>query len=175
MDDLEESRLITLAQAGLPHDTRCYEQLVRPYVSKIRRYCALILKNQTEAEDAAQEVLIKILLNLTRFRHDKRFSSWLFTIAHNECIDRLRRRREFVDIEHVKDELEMPDNAAEDLNELLQQLMPMLSILDQEILILRTAMGFEFAEIADATGMKLSAVKMRYQRLLTSIQKKLEK
>ena len=73
MQKFNEEQLVILAQDALPYDASFYQLLVKPYVTQLRGYCARLLNDQHEGEDAAQEVLIKILLNLKSFEWQQSF------------------------------------------------------------------------------------------------------
>ncbi len=172
MSELTERQLLILAQESLPYDTRFYEQLVKPYISMLKAYCSRILNDIDEAEDAVQEVLIKALKNLKSFKWNPSFKAWLFRIAHNECIDRIRQRQvteEFTDTFEVE-----PADDDNDFDAILADLIQHLSLIDKNILLLRYRTGLEFQEIADICDLKLSAVKMRHKRMLEQLKQQYE-
>src|SRR4029450_850793 len=83
-----ESELIERILSG---KTECFEQLVRPHVSRVLAIVRASLRNGADADDVAQEILIKAFTKLYQFRGEAQFSSWLYRIAFNE-IRQYRRR-----------------------------------------------------------------------------------
>src|ERR1039457_6387626 len=95
-----ESECIRRIVAGEKH---LFHELIRPCERAIYFLLLSLLKNETEAEDAAQETAIKVYLNLRNFRGDSQFRTWVLSIARNEGLGRLRgagpRREDSLDAE----------------------------------------------------------------------------
>ncbi len=168
MTTLNERQLVTLVQVNLPYDTRLFQQLITPYLPILKGYCAKLLNNQSDAEDVVQETIIKILTHLKNFKWAVSFKAWLFKIAHNECINKIRERR-WDTLEPNDEYLEniiAPEDNHQDLTTALSALMVNLSFVDRNIMLLRYRTELEFQEIADISNLKLSAVKMRHKRVI---------
>ena len=168
MTQLNERQLVVLAQEGLPYDTRMFQHLVTPYLPILKGYCGKLLVNQADAEDVTQETIIKALSHLKNFKWSVSFKAWLFKIAHNECINKMRDRRWDT---HESDENYLENlvddvNAQDDISTALSELMVNLSFIDRNIMLLRYRTGLDFQEIADICSLKLSAVKMRHKRVI---------
>jgi RNA polymerase sigma-70 factor (ECF subfamily) len=88
--DPAEEELIALILAGASHR---FQDLVAPYAERLYRMALVIVRNQFDAEDVVQESFLKAFLNLTKFRFDARFGTWLTSIALNEAKALLRARR----------------------------------------------------------------------------------
>lgn len=176
MTTLTERQLVALVQEGLPYDTRLFQQLITPYLSILKGYCAKLLNNQSDAEDTVQEIIIKVLTYLKNFKWAVSFKAWLFKIAHNECINKIRDRR-WDSVEENEEYLEncvADDNHHQDLATALSALMTHLSFADRNIMLLRYRTNLEFQEIADICNLKISAVKMRHKRVIAFLQGKLK-
>ena len=159
-------------QANLPYDTRLFQQLITPYLPILKGYCAKLLNNQSDAEDVVQETIIKILTHSKNFKWAVSFKAWLFKIAHNECINKIRDRR-WDTLEHNEEYLEniiAEENNHQDLTTALSALMVNLSFADRNIMLLRYRTELEFQEIADICNLKVSAVKMRHKRVIAFLQ-----
>lgn len=172
MTPLSERQLVALVQANLPYDTRLFQQLITPYLPLLKGYCAKLLNNQPDAEDVVQETIIKVLTHLKNFKWAVSFKAWLFKIAHNECINKIRERRWDIfeqDDEYLENML-ANENSHEDLATALSALMVNLSFADRNIMLLRYRTGLDFQEIADICHLKLSAVKMRHKRVIEFLQ-----
>jgi RNA polymerase sigma-70 factor (ECF subfamily) len=173
---LSERQLVALVQENLPYDTRLFQQLITPYLPILKGYCAKLLNNQSDAEDVVQETIIKILSHLKNFKWAVSFKAWLFKIAHNECINKIRDRR-WDTLEQNDEYLEnitANEHNHQDLATALSALMVNLSFADRNIMLLRYRTELEFQEIADICNLKLSAVKMRHKRVIAFLQSQLK-
>ena len=133
-----------------------------------------MIRQDTLAEDLAQEVFLKAFRALDSFDQRRKFSSWLFKIAHNTAIDQLRRRQlDTVPLEvpdpHAPDLVAVvPDSRAEspasraerrDLARAIQGAVESLKPLYREVVILRYQEGLSYEEIAEITDLPLGTVK----------------
>ena len=163
--------LVALCKAELPYVTTAFEKLVRRYEPMVYRTCLRYLKSEDEAEEATQDVFVRLFFNIDRFGGRASFKTWLFRIVTNICASKyrsLRRTREQQQayLEHVElieqevqsiDDLELVDGP-------LINALDTLSAEDREILILRHVSDLSFLEISEVLGLKLSASKMRLYR-----------
>jgi RNA polymerase sigma-70 factor (ECF subfamily) len=172
---LNERQLVALVQESLPYDTSFFQQLITPYLPILKGYCAKLLNNSPDAEDVVQETIIKALTHLKNFKWVVSFKSWLFKIAHNECINKIRDRRwdSLEENEEYLNNAITVENNHQDLASLLSATMSHLSFVDRNIMLLRYRTDLDFQEIADICDLKLSAVKMRHKRVITFLQGKL--
>lgn len=103
-------------QQILDGDTAAYRNLVERYQTGLIIHCENILKNRQDAEDIAQDTFLKAYGQLSKFDNDKaRFSTWLYRIASNLCIDWARKNKHKVDIENI--EIYMETNDPEHIRE----------------------------------------------------------
>jgi len=86
----DETQLIESILAG---NTNLYHDLVRPYEALVYRMAFVMLRNEADAEDAAQETFLRAYRKLASFRSESKFSTWLTSIVLNEARGRLRRRK----------------------------------------------------------------------------------
>ncbi len=87
---LDEGALIRAAQHG---DPQAFEQLVRSYDQSVLRMAFNLLHSQEDARDVYQEAFLRVYRNLPKFRFDCSFSTWLYRIVANLCLDQIRRRK----------------------------------------------------------------------------------
>jgi RNA polymerase sigma-70 factor (ECF subfamily) len=87
---VDETELIRAAQAG---DTSAFEELVRAYDQSVLRLALSMLRSPEDARDVYQETFLRVFRNLSQFRFDCSFHTWLYRIATNLCLDQLRRRK----------------------------------------------------------------------------------
>jgi RNA polymerase sigma-70 factor, ECF subfamily len=90
-----ESDWVAASQQG---DNRAFNQLVLKWEKQIYNLTLRMLQDPGEAEDTTQEVFLAAFRNIRRFRKDARFSTWLYRIAVNHCLSRLRRRPQGVHV-----------------------------------------------------------------------------
>jgi RNA polymerase sigma-70 factor (ECF subfamily) len=84
-DRADMARLVDGREAAL-------DELMRRHGERLYHYLIRVLQDETEAEDLAQETFARVFLNRSKFRADKKFSTWLYTIATNLARDRIRHR-----------------------------------------------------------------------------------
>jgi RNA polymerase sigma-70 factor (ECF subfamily) len=85
-----EVALIRAAQGG---DEDAFEQLVRSYDQNVLRMALNLLHSQEDARDVYQEAFLRVYRNLPKFRFDCSFSTWLYRIVANLCLDQIRKRK----------------------------------------------------------------------------------
>lgn len=85
-----EDQLIELAKAG---NLNAFAKLINQYQQMVFVIASRILKNKQDAEDATQDVFIKCYENLSKFSGQSKFSSWLYRITYNYCLDRIKKVR----------------------------------------------------------------------------------
>lgn len=85
-----EAAVIRAAQAG---DSEAFEQLVRSYDQPVLRMALNLLRSPEDARDVYQEAFLRVYRNLPKFRFDCSFSTWLYRIVANLCLDQLRKRK----------------------------------------------------------------------------------
>ena len=165
-----------IIQRILRGERDAYAELVRAHQSRIRGYCRYLLRHEADAEDAAQEIFLKAYQSLDRFRGDAAFSTWLYRIAANHCLDRLRRaRRNPTDSwdamieahgERAEALLATTDTPSDPVErtELLQMVLAALPERSRQVLVLRQMQGLSYTELAEVLGCSLDAVKGRLKR-----------
>jgi len=184
---VRDSALIARILAG---ERELFHELVRPYEKGVYFAAYSVLQNEHDAEDVAQETVLKALRNLRSFRAEAKFSTWLVSIALNEARGRLRHTRliEFESVDAVPDEdsgvftpavisdwREVPLEALErkELREMLHKAIEDLPELYREVLVLRDVQDFSIAETAAALGVNEGVVKTRLLRARLMMQKAL--
>ena len=182
-----ESALIARILAG---ETRLFHQLIRPYEKLVYVTIFAIVKNETEAEDAAQETMINAFRHLASFRGEAKFSTWLVTIAMNEARKRLRKLKVGAEdsLDDTKEESEgdytpavltdwreIPLAALErkELREKLREAVAMLPEKYREVFVSRDIEELNQEETAAALGINVTLVKVRLHRARMMLQRML--
>ena len=177
MDTAREQDLIAQVQRG-QHEL--FYELIRPYERRVYAAAIAILRNEIDAEDVAQEAMLKALANIRQFRAEAKFSTWLIQITVNEALMRRRRQRTAMTegIDDQRDEdgdyaprdfadwREIPSEALE-RKEVRQKLAKALASLDlkyREVFVLRDMEQLNIQETAEALGISVASVKIRLLR-----------
>src|SRR5205814_2599446 len=164
----EQDRI--LVQAALGGDQSAFAELVTRYQSAVYNMAARMLGDPTDAEDAAQEVFVRAWNQLHTFQLDRRFSTWLLSIASHHCIDLLRRRRPTAPLDDVALYVESEEPAPEEIAlqgeqaETVQRLLNTLPDKYRSVTVLRYYNDLSYDEIARLTGLTESAVKTQLHR-----------
>lgn len=165
-----------------------FHELVRPYEKSVYFAAYSILQNEHDAEDVAQETVLKALRSLHTFRAESKFSTWLVSIALNEARGRLRHERliQFDSVDAIPDEesgdftpavisdwREVPLEALErkELRDMLRKAIRGLPAMYREVLVLRDVQDLSIAETAAALGVNDGVVKTRLLRARLMMQK----
>lgn len=174
----------------LDGEKELFHELIRPCERAIYFLLLSLLKNEVDAEDAAQETVIKAYTNLHRFRGESQFRTWVLSIARNEGLGRLRKvgtlREDSLDAgtdETTGDYTpailtswrEVPAEALEqkELGALIRQAVDKLPEIYRNIVILRDIEEMDIRETAAALGISEGAVKVRLHRARAMLQKEL--
>ena len=141
------------------------------YSGKIFAKCLSLLKSESEAQDATQDVLMKILLNLSKFGGKSRFSTWIYSITYNFCIDFIRRKKKdpsvYVDdlLENLDIEEEIEDSFLTEINvKRLKVILSEITARDKSILLMKYQDDMTIREISTVLDKSESAIKMQIKR-----------
>lgn len=182
-----EAECIRRIQAGEKH---VFHDLIRPCERAIYFLLLSLLGNEADAEDAAQETVIKVYRNLHLFRGESQFRTWVLSIARNEGLGRLRktanRREDSLDAE-IDEQTgdytpailtswrEVPSEALErkELSELLRKAIGELPEIYRNVILLRDIEEMDVRETAAVLGIREGAVKVRLHRARAFLQRNL--
>jgi len=167
MKDLEVIHTYLDSQAA-----RCFSVLYERYSGKVYGKCLTLLGDSALAQDATQEIFTKIFLNLARFNEKAKFSTWIYSITYNFCIDYIRKKKKEKaifsnEMERAPDIAEdtIPDKEMLELNlAQLQRVLDSLQTGDRAILLMKYQDGQQIKEIAKFFGKSESAIKMQIKR-----------
>jgi len=182
-----EASLIARVCAG---ENDLFHALIRPYERRVYLAVAALLGNEAEAEDAAQEAMIKAFRHLNSFRNEAKFSTWLLSIALNEARSRLRKSKrsltesldEQVELHEgdftpalLTDWREIPSEALErsELRTTLESAVDELPPIYREVFTLRDLEELNVEETAKLLGVTSNVVKVRLHRARMLLQKRL--
>lgn len=169
---MDEKEWIAKAKDG---DQSAFEALVRLYEKRVFALTARMCRNSADAEEAAQEAFLAAWQGLPFFRGESSFSTWLYRLASNACVDLLRRegkRRSSVSLDDEETALDLPDGSLSphdeaERAELRRQIEAGFAALPpdyREVLVLREIHQRSYDEIAAILSLDLGTVKSRISR-----------
>lgn len=178
-----EREWLRLAAEG---DMQAFEALVSAYEGKLYHLAFRYLGNREDAEDAVQEIFLRVFRFLGTFQQQSSFSTWIYRIGVNVCRDiylqKIRRREQPMEqgedgepAQDIPDTRYTPEEQAErqELRELVWQGLLSLPQAQKEILLLRDMQGLTYEEIAETLSLGLGTVKSRIARARENLHKKL--
>lgn len=187
---MSETELIARCQKG---DTEAFSDLVLKYEGKFINYAFRMLRDENLAQDAAQEAFLRAFKKINTFSGKSAFSTWLYTILNNICLDMIRKKKRTgedaylsINQESSDDdeyEIQIEDTSAGPYESLqrkaaqdaLYRALDELSDEHREVLVMRDLNGLEYDEIARITNTTLGTVKSRISRGRINLRKILEK
>jgi RNA polymerase sigma-70 factor (ECF subfamily) len=177
MDRVDQS-VLESAQMG---DIEAFSEIVEAFGDQLYTLSFRFLSNASEAQDAVQETFLRVYTHLPRYDKRFKFTTWLYRIATNVCIDRLRKRKleNSLDADHWEDseansdlydrlpsttptpeELLMRSETCNEVQRALSDLSPS----HQTVLILRYIQELSLQEISDILHIPITTVKTRIHR-----------
>jgi RNA polymerase sigma-70 factor, ECF subfamily len=170
---VDDAHLVRAAQAG---DADAFEVLVRRHQERVFRVALRMLGDPVEAQDASQDALIQAWLGLPGFGGRSAFSTWLYRIVVNRCLNLLAARRPACELLEVS--LAAVGEPAEEaeMRERLAALVAAILALPGEqrsALVLRELEGLSYEEIATVLGVSVAAVKARLHRARAELARRL--
>lgn len=173
-----ETQWIKKANKG---DRAAFESLIIPYERKIYNIAFQIFKNEQDAFDATQEVFVKVYNNLSSFKFNASFSTWLHRLAMNTCIDAYRKRKRYDErtttleieddsgnskVRELPSQGDTPETAMirKETIKNVQQAIEQLNAEHKEVVILRDIQGLSYEEVAQILDISLGTVKSRLSR-----------
>jgi RNA polymerase sigma-70 factor, ECF subfamily len=174
----EETDLVRRCQKG---DLSAFDVLMQMYEKKVYSLCYRMARDPDDAADLAQEAFLKVYRALPSFKGQSLFSTWLFRIVTNTCLDERRRRSSRpstvsldkpLETEEGEMTLTLPDNSPDPLtsaveSELQAEIKHLLTMLPAEqrlVLVMRDLEGYSYMEIAESLNLTMGTVKSRLNR-----------
>ncbi|PIA82247.1 RNA polymerase [Gaetbulibacter sp. 4G1] len=168
-------------------DTNAFSVLVDRYKDLVFTLALRMLKNREEAEEVSQDTFIKTYKSLHKFKGDSKFSTWIYRVAYNTCLDRLKKnKKHFNDVaidEFAEHQIKTIDNALDKMEqeEHNQAIKDSLTLLPNDDSFLLTLYYFEersLEEISKIIGIKANNVKVKIfrsrKKLATILKHRLE-
>ncbi len=181
-----DTRLAKLARKG---DQRAFAEIVELYKDKLYHLGYRMTSNRQEAEDVVQDTFLRVFHNLDRYDENQKFSTWIYRIATNLCIDRLRKRKNVYSLDAESSDHEgldgysmLPSDDRTPESELMlsetqrviHEAMETLPPKYKSVMVLRYLQDLSLQEISDVLNMPVTTVKTRVHRGREFMRKKLE-
>ncbi|GGA45910.1 RNA polymerase sigma factor SigW [Paenibacillus physcomitrellae] len=187
MAELSDAGLVKLARKG---NQDAFAELVELYKDKVFHLAYRMLNNRHESEDIVQETFLRVYKNWDKYDENQKFSTWMYRIATNLCIDRLRKRKPNFSLDA---ELNDQDGTADgyslipgdnrtpesefllsETQQIIHQAIAGLPAKYKTIMILRYLQELSLQEIGDILNMPVTTVKTRVHRGREFLRKRLE-
>lgn len=184
-----EVELVKKAQRG---DKAAFDRIITMFRQQVINLCRRYMRNNEEACDMAQEAFCAAYTALNSFEHKSKFSTWLYRVTVNLCInklDNLKRRKYFetgsihADEEKDKQEFDLPDKArrqdeeleADETRRMIMEALEDFQPEEKSVIILRDMQELEYEEISGIMKMPLGSVKSKLSRAREKLKLKLMK
>jgi RNA polymerase sigma-70 factor, ECF subfamily len=163
----DEIKLIKRFKSG---DQAVFEEVVKVYQDRIYNLCHYLLGNHQDAEDAAQDIFIKVFRSLAQFKPEASLFTWLYRIGVNTCLDYKRKSRPVSDQSDALDLRPSTEPSPEqtlqsqEIGLAIQAALRQLSKPFRAIIVLKEIEGLEYEEIAKVMNISIGTVKSRLSR-----------
>ncbi|RMG26836.1 MAG: RNA polymerase sigma factor [Bacteroidetes bacterium] len=161
-----DEELVALITNGA---TDLYGILYDRYADKVYRKCLSFVKNEQIAQDNVQDIFLKVFFQLSKFKGKSRFSTWLYAITYNYCVEYYRRNTRYTHVE-VDERIELTEDETEEQEllklrtEQLARALDKVAPEDKVILLMKYQDNMSIKEIMEQLDIAESAVKMRLAR-----------
>ena len=184
-DDDPDAALVDRARRAHAGDTRAFDELIARHRGRVVANCRYLAPSANQAEDLAQEVLVKAYFALRKYERRSKFSTWLYRIKVNHCLNHRRAERKrgadvaLDDLTFDASELQVAPDAEVELTRKadvtrVRAAVAALSDTLRVPLVMRELDEMSYDEIAGALAISLSAVKMRILRARQELRLALE-
>ncbi len=148
-----------------------FDELYEYYEAPIYGFCLRYLSDADSADDAFQEVFVRVIEARKSYRPRERFRSWVFTITRRVCVDRSRERTHEPLEAAVRDTHMVLRSSVEDIEhrDEVERVLSVLTPEQREVLLLHRYYGFSYGEIGEMIGATEAAVKQKAYRALLGL------
>lgn len=173
LDKIKDEELVSLYVST--QENFYFEEIYDRYSEKVFRKCFSFTNDTAKAEDLAHDIFLKVVTKIGTFKGTARFSTWLFSITYNYCMDSIRREKKAMEeawddrYEFAEEEMdsELLSMKAEGLHKSLEQ----ISSKEKAMLLMKYQDNFSIKEIAETFDLTESATKMRLLRTKEKMKK----
>lgn len=182
-----ETQLVKKSRAG---NIEAFEQLISAYERKAYNIALRIMGNEEDAKDMAQEAFIRIFKSISKFKEQSSFSTWMYRIVTNVCLDEIRKRKNSkvismdsgieTDNGEIKMELKSDSQTPEEAFQRKENIKIILDAVNElsddykSVIVLREMQGFSYEEISNIMECSIGTVKSRINRARKLLKDKLK-
>lgn len=157
---MEDAKIIEQIRDGKP---QLFDELIKKYYGNIYCYCYRHVSNKQVSEDLTQDVFIKVIKSIDRYKHYGKFENYLYVIARNICKDFYKKKKD-VYLEEIKIQSEENQILLTEDKVFIQQALQTLPEVEREVMILRYYHDLKFKDIAKIMRCTVSITKYRLNR-----------
>lgn len=175
---MEDAELVRLCQGG---DMTAFEQLFHRHQDRVYSVASRMMNNPEDALDMTQEIFLRAYQKINKFNFSAAFSTWLYRLATNLCIDELRRHKRTANTTTLEEAISQSDGntpeedaISKDRERRLWQAINSLKEKERAIIILRDIEDLSYKEIAEVFGCSLGRVKSRIHEARQNLKNILE-
>lgn len=174
--NLDQTELESLLVSVSNEDKEALERLYRLTDKMVYGFILSILKNPHDAEDAMQDTYLKIRAGAHLYQAKGKPMAWIFTIARNLCLMRLRSKKQKEESSYDLLEYGLAAEESSQIEDriVLQQVLKLLDETERQIVVLHAANGLKHREIALILDMPLATVLSKYTRSLSKLKKSMQ-
>lgn len=152
-----------------------FEEIYERYANKVYRKCYSFVYNQAKAEDFTHDIFLKLIVKIGTFKESSKFSTWLYSITYNFCMDQIRVNKKNVEVALDGNHDIMDENDEDDLvnmhSDQLGKTLEKIPSDEKALILMKYQDDFSIKEIADTLNITESAVKMRLLRSKDKLRK----
>lgn len=182
---MNEKELIKKCKEGY---VEAFEELISSHQTRVYNIALKMLKNEEDAYDASQDALLKAFKYIKNFKEESSFSTWIYRITVNVCLDMIKKNKEKRNVISIEQQISLKDNdvtiqfedksqnVMEDIlknerKKVLHEAIDALPAHHREMIILRDIEGFSYEEIAQITKNNAGTVKSKINRARNALKK----
>lgn len=169
LTELDDETLVNLIQRS--RSAEYFEVIYDRYAGKVFNKSLSFTKDKAEAEDLTHDIFVKVYFKLASFNFQSKFSTWLYAVTYNFCIDyqKKQQKEQAAIASYIEEEIrEMEEPSDQELFEIqvdrLKSVMNMLSLDERVLLLLKYQDDLSIRELMEVTALSESAIKMRLKR-----------
>lgn len=163
----EKQKIIALIEQACTHDESACQKLLNLFKGRIFSYILRMVKNYHDAEDLTFDTFIKCFKALDSFDRAQRFSTWLFSIAHNTTMDFFRKNKveyEYIDERYAANTDFVREYEQKKKMEKIDKAITQLAPIDRELVLLFHKEDYSYQEISAIVHLPVTTIKTRLHR-----------
>jgi RNA polymerase sigma factor (sigma-70 family) len=149
-------------------NNKYFEVIYDRFSDKIYRKCYSFVHDSAKAEDFMHDIFLKLILGLSNYKENSKFSTYIYSITYNYCIDHIRQSKKNQEVEFEGDFVDEDTSPWAESNEMdeqkLSNTLNLISLEDKSLILMKYQDDLSIKEIGEAMKLSESAVKMRLKR-----------